>query len=422
MPNYEITMDVEDSGSGTIVDPTQLNDAGNAKRAEAWAVGQRNGVDVPSTDPTYHNNSKYYALQAGSSAGSASSSADAAAAAAQHYPYVDSTSGNWMVWDTSTSAFVDTGVHAQGPTGPTGPGVPSGGTAGQVLKKVNGTDYNAEWANNDGTTIPMSSSDSTSINEAIANKVDVNTPTNDANTFANGITVVTASSGISNLPTNDRYTVYSWTLLESPLRRVQFAHGLSATYIRSYAGSWGNWQELALNSNLQKVSYASVVTDFNSCIETGVYCGNSASNSPIVGWVILSVTRLADNNNWVVQVAHETNNNRYFVRSRDNGTWRDWQELAPKSDMGNYSVQNGSANWGTEVTITRTANARMRITGARSGLGFEIVVPKDTNEYVTLSNVNSALSSVTVAMSYVKFTSKSSGYGSTIDWIAETWS
>lgn len=29
--------------------------------AEAWAVGQRNGEDVPSTDETYHNNAKYYA-------------------------------------------------------------------------------------------------------------------------------------------------------------------------------------------------------------------------------------------------------------------------------------------------------------------------------------------------------------------------
>ena len=28
--------------------------------AEAWAVGQKDGVDVPDTDPTYHNNSKYY--------------------------------------------------------------------------------------------------------------------------------------------------------------------------------------------------------------------------------------------------------------------------------------------------------------------------------------------------------------------------
>ena len=34
------------------------------ENAEAWAVGQRGGVDVPSTDETYHNNAKYYAGQA----------------------------------------------------------------------------------------------------------------------------------------------------------------------------------------------------------------------------------------------------------------------------------------------------------------------------------------------------------------------
>lgn len=32
-----------------------------------------------------------------------------------------------------------------GPQGNTGPGVPTGGTAGQVLSKINGTDYNTEW-------------------------------------------------------------------------------------------------------------------------------------------------------------------------------------------------------------------------------------------------------------------------------------
>lgn len=32
-----------------------------AADAEAWAVGQRDGVDVDTLDPTYHNNSKYYA-------------------------------------------------------------------------------------------------------------------------------------------------------------------------------------------------------------------------------------------------------------------------------------------------------------------------------------------------------------------------
>lgn len=34
------------------------------QNSEAWAVGQRNGADVPSTDPTYENNAKYYAGQA----------------------------------------------------------------------------------------------------------------------------------------------------------------------------------------------------------------------------------------------------------------------------------------------------------------------------------------------------------------------
>lgn len=32
--------------------------------AEAYAIGKRNGQDVPSTDPAYHNNAKYYAEQA----------------------------------------------------------------------------------------------------------------------------------------------------------------------------------------------------------------------------------------------------------------------------------------------------------------------------------------------------------------------
>jgi hypothetical protein len=33
--------------------------------AEAWAVGTKNGTDVGSGDPQYHNNAKYYADQMG---------------------------------------------------------------------------------------------------------------------------------------------------------------------------------------------------------------------------------------------------------------------------------------------------------------------------------------------------------------------
>lgn len=41
----------------------------SAEDAEAWAVGQRNGADVPPTDPAYHNNARYYKEQAKNVAG-----------------------------------------------------------------------------------------------------------------------------------------------------------------------------------------------------------------------------------------------------------------------------------------------------------------------------------------------------------------
>lgn len=39
-----------------------------SKDAEAWAVGQKGGEDVPATDPTYENNAKYHAEQSAFSA------------------------------------------------------------------------------------------------------------------------------------------------------------------------------------------------------------------------------------------------------------------------------------------------------------------------------------------------------------------
>lgn len=49
-----------------------------AADAEAWAVGTRDGSAVPSTDPAYHNNSKYYAQDAGDKATDAGTSATSA--------------------------------------------------------------------------------------------------------------------------------------------------------------------------------------------------------------------------------------------------------------------------------------------------------------------------------------------------------
>lgn len=59
-PNYLADCQAAQTGAETA----QGLSEDSAEDAEAWAVGQRNGSDVPSTDPTYHNNAKYYSQQA----------------------------------------------------------------------------------------------------------------------------------------------------------------------------------------------------------------------------------------------------------------------------------------------------------------------------------------------------------------------
>lgn len=59
-PNYlaDVTAQANAaSNSATAAGTSKLD-------AEAWAVGKRNGVDVPNTDPTYHNNAYYWSQQA----------------------------------------------------------------------------------------------------------------------------------------------------------------------------------------------------------------------------------------------------------------------------------------------------------------------------------------------------------------------
>jgi len=75
----------------------------------------------------------------------------------------------------ATYAYATTRTSIQGPSGPQGPtgqGVPSGGSAGQVLSKIDGTDYNCEWitpsGGGGGGSVPtyMFSSESTPDDEA----------------------------------------------------------------------------------------------------------------------------------------------------------------------------------------------------------------------------------------------------------------
>jgi len=126
--NYDLHLEVQGNPTAQLTVEADVGEEVSAHRAEAWAVGQRGGVDVPETDPTWHNNSKHYAQQAAGSAtaaGNAQTAAEAAQSAAEaaagHYPYIDSATKHWMEWDPQNSQYTDTGVVAEGEDGAQGP-------------------------------------------------------------------------------------------------------------------------------------------------------------------------------------------------------------------------------------------------------------------------------------------------------------
>lgn len=69
---YGASVEVDETAQQLIITHTDNTEDVQTwvTEAEAWAVGQRDGVDVPSTDETYHNNAEYYAEQAAQSAAS----------------------------------------------------------------------------------------------------------------------------------------------------------------------------------------------------------------------------------------------------------------------------------------------------------------------------------------------------------------
>lgn len=98
------------SNAATTASSSATSASADALKAEGYAVGKQNGSDV-SSGTYYQNNAKYYKEQAASSASSAAASASEAAGYSGNPPYIGA-NGNWYVWDTTLSAYKDSGVDA----------------------------------------------------------------------------------------------------------------------------------------------------------------------------------------------------------------------------------------------------------------------------------------------------------------------
>ena len=77
------TSEANAAASETNAAASESNAATSESNAEAWAVGKRGGQAVPSTDPTYRNNSKFYAESAEDSEDNAFASEQRAKASEQ---------------------------------------------------------------------------------------------------------------------------------------------------------------------------------------------------------------------------------------------------------------------------------------------------------------------------------------------------
>ena len=108
-PNFLADIRVESAKAEAAADSALASEL----NSEAWAVGKKNGADIPTSDPQYENNSEYYAGQAENSAANAyQSKVDAQGileqvqdAAGNVVFSVDFATGLLMYTDTSTYNF-----------------------------------------------------------------------------------------------------------------------------------------------------------------------------------------------------------------------------------------------------------------------------------------------------------------------------
>lgn len=160
--------------------------------------------------------------------------------------------------DVSSSDLVDVSISSVGATGPEGPqgptgaagqGVPTGGSAGQVLSKIDGTNYNTQWINQSsgsGTVTSVSVVTANGVSGSVANAT--TTPAITLSLGAITPTTIVASGTISgsnlsgaNTGDNAVNSLYSGLVSNAThTGDVTGATALTLATVNSNVGSFGS--------------------------------------------------------------------------------------------------------------------------------------------------------------------------------------
>ncbi len=174
---------------------------------------------------------------------------------------------------TGTISGVVTGTltGSVGVPGPAGPGVPTGGTTGQVLAKVNGVDYNTEWVNASGGTWGT-------ITGTLSNQTDLQTALN--------LKAPLASPALTGVPTAPTAATLTSTtqLATTAFVQQELAAGTAVAknlevYVRNQSGS---------TIPAGSIVYISGATG-NRPLITLAQANNDANSAQTIGFVKTSI-------------------------------------------------------------------------------------------------------------------------------------
>lgn len=232
----------------------------------------------------------------------------------------------------------------------------------------------------------------TLANQAIAN-LNVATQISD---FNSAITtgLYKAPPGTTNQPLNDYNVLYVFAYNTVGNDIAQLSVGINNRRMffrtRRDGTTWMSWQELALNSDLTKVTNVvdeRIASNANNVKEGGTwYLIPSSTNKPTSeGYFIVYV--LVRNANNVSQIAIDMNDGRMFVRTfHDGTTWTSWEQLALNSQKGIVVVGDVTFSSGTgSKTVNGIKQGARLIAQRRQGSATSIILTAICNADNTVS-------------------------------------
>ena len=113
----------------------------------------------------------------------------------------------------------------------------------------------------------------------------------------------------------------------------------------------------ALNENTSKLSVATVVSNANDALKTGIYKTNATtSNVPYAGYFVLIIKQYGNND--TAQIAVDVNTNRLFTRTlHDSTIWTDWRESVDGGSVTVSSITfNNFTGTATDILCYRNGN------------------------------------------------------------------